>query len=154
MKSIVVVTALGFAFAVGGCAQGRVEAPPSATPAAAPIPPGTPSAAAKSDPTATPAVETAKSGGEQTIRGELVDLACYLDHGAKGESHKACGTTCALKGLPIGILDKDDKITIVVGAHERAMNTELAGKMGTTVALTGKLVSRNGVQMIEVSKVE
>lgn len=39
----------------------------------------------------------------------------------------------------------------VVGAHEVPMNTELADKMGTTVQLTGKIVSRNGMQMIEVS---
>ena len=25
----------------------------------------------------------------QTIKGEVVDLMCYLDHGAKGDKHKA-----------------------------------------------------------------
>jgi hypothetical protein len=101
-----------------------------------------------------PAPKAATAPREQTIQGELVDLACYLDHGAKGEHHKACGTACALKGLPIGLLGKDDTITLVVGAHERPMNAELADKMGTTIRLTGKVVSRNGVQMIEVSGVQ
>jgi hypothetical protein len=42
----------------------------------------------------------------------------------------------------------------VVGAHEKPMNTELADKMGTTVQLTGKVVTRNGMRMIEVSGVQ
>jgi hypothetical protein len=105
-------------------------------------------------PPAAPVAQEGAPGSEQTIRGELVDLACYLDHGAKGDGHKACATSCALKGLPIGILDKDNKITLVIGEHDRALNAELAPKMGTTVALTGKVVSRDGVQMIEVSKSE
>ena len=96
----------------------------------------------------------AKDSAERTIQGELVDLACYLDHGAKGEHHKACATMCALRGLPIGLLDKDNKITIVIGAQDKSMNAELAEKMSTTVRLTGKIVSRDGLQMIEVSRVE
>jgi hypothetical protein len=102
-------------------------------------------------PASAPAAPEGASGAPQTIRGELVDLACYLDHGAKGDGHKACATSCALKGLPIGILDKDNKITLVIGEHDRSLNAELAPKMGTTIALTGKVVSRDGVQMIEVS---
>ena len=120
-------------------------------------------ACAKSPATPPPATATATTaatphegapGVEQTIRGEIVDLACYLDHGAKGDGHKACGTTCALRGLPIGILDKDNKLTLVVGANNHSLNAELAPKMGTIVALKGKVVSRDGVQMIEVSGTE
>ena len=132
MDRIVAGIAFGLALTVCACAKAGVAAP--ASPPAAPAP-------AAAEPT------------EGTIRGELVDLACYLDHGARGESHKACGTTCALKGLPIGLLDKDNKITIIVGPNERPMNTELADKMGATIELTGKIVSRDGVQMIEVSSV-
>jgi hypothetical protein len=102
---------------------------------------------------ASPTVSAASVTGEQTIEGELVDLTCYLDHGARGEHHKSCATSCALKGLPIGLLGKDDTITLVVGAHERPMNSELADRMGTMVQLTGKIVSRNGMRMIEVSGV-
>lgn len=134
MKRILVVAALGLALTA--CAGSRG---PAQEPTAAPTPSAAPPAA---------------QGGEQTLQGELVDLTCYLDHGAKGEHHKACATTCALKGLPIGLLGKDDTLTLVVGAHEKPMNTELADKMGTTVQLTGKVVTRNGMRMIEVSGVQ
>ncbi len=90
---------------------------------------------------------------QQTIQGELVDLACYLGHGGKGEKHKACATSCAKSGLPIGLLDKDNTLTLVIGDH-KPMNAELADKMGTTVKLTGEVSSRNGMKIIEVSKVQ
>lgn len=131
----------------GACAH--AEPPPAATPTAPTTAP-----AAKADTTAAPEQPMAKDLGTQTLEGELVDLSCYLDHGARGEHHKACGTTCALRGLPIGLLDRDNKITLVVGVHDKPMNAELANKMGTTVRLTGKVVSRNGMQMIEVSSVQ
>jgi hypothetical protein len=150
MKRILVPAVLGLALAICACAcaQARAGAPPAApiAPAAAP--------AANAAAPAAPGEQTASAPSAQTIRGELVDLACYLDHGAKGEHHKACATSCALRGLPIGLLDKDNKVTIVIGEHDKPMNTELAEKMGTTVQLTGKIVSRDGLQMIEVSGVE
>jgi hypothetical protein len=93
------------------------------------------------------------AAGEQTIQGELVDLACYLGHGGKGAKHQACATSCAKNGLPIGLLDKDNTLTIVIGDH-KPMNAELADKMGTTVKLTGEISSRSGMKIIEVSKVQ
>ena len=151
MKRSLVAALLGLTLAVFACAcaKARAEAPP-----AAPVAPATSPPAAKADAPAATDQQTGGVLGVRTIRGELVDLSCYLDHGAKGEHHKACGTTCALRGLPIGLLDRDNKITIVVGENNRSMNTELAPKMGTTVQLTGKIVSRDGMQMIEVSNVK
>jgi hypothetical protein len=100
-------------------------------------------------------------GPDSAPRGQrvsFVDRACLprllVDARARGGRRPACATECALKGLPIGLLGNDDKITLVVGIHEKPMNTELAGKMGTNVQLTGKIVSRNGMQMIEVSRVQ
>src|SRR5271154_3106622 len=101
MKRILVAAVLGLALPVCGCAGAQARA---AAPLATPIPPPA-AASAKADAPAAPGKQTASAPGEQTIRGELVDLACYLDHGAKGEHHKACATSCALKGLPIGLLD-------------------------------------------------
>jgi hypothetical protein len=148
MKRILARTALVLALPLSACAPARTAPPPAAPTAPAPAP------AAKADSPAAPDPQPPAVPGTQTLRGELVDLACYLDHGAKGKQHKACATTCALRGLPIGLLDKDNKVTIVVGENNRPMNTELAEKMGTTVQLTGKIVSRDGVQLIEVSSVK
>src|ERR1035437_1325400 len=38
----------------------------------------------------------------QTIKGEVVDLMCYLDHGAKGETHKGCAEKCRSEERRVG----------------------------------------------------
>ena len=43
-----------------------------------------------------------KSGSEITVTGEVLDLACYLDHGAHGEKHADCAKMCISSGLPVG----------------------------------------------------
>ena len=131
------------------CGSARADEPKTAEPA----PAAAPAAGTVAVKAEAPSAKSAPAAGDVTIEGELVDLACYLEHGGKGEKHKACATGCAQSGLPIGLLDKHNKITIVVGDH-KPMNTELADKMGTTVKLTGKVASRSGLKLIEVSSVQ
>ena len=95
-----------------------------------------------------------EAGKSVTIEGELVDLACYIDHGAKGEKHQACATTCAQNGLPIGLLDKKGNLYLVLDKDHKTMNTVLADKMATNVKLTGKVSKRNGMSLIETEKVD
>jgi hypothetical protein len=84
----------------------------------------------------------------QTIKGEVVDLMCYLDHGAKGDKHKGCASKCIKGGGPVGLLTADDKLYLVVGDHQ-PINDTLAEKAAQTVTLKGKVVERNGMKMIE-----
>jgi len=46
------------------------------------------------------------SGKEMTIKGEVVDVSCYLAHGSKGmgADHQACAEACAKNGSALGIL--------------------------------------------------
>ncbi|HTL59963.1 MAG TPA: hypothetical protein VL361_30100 [Candidatus Limnocylindrales bacterium] len=88
----------------------------------------------------------------QTIKGEVVDLMCYLDHGAKGEKHRGCAEKCIKSGGPVGLLT-DDQLYLVIGDH-KPMNEELAPKAGETITLKGKVVERNGMKMIENAELE
>ncbi len=97
--------------------------------------------------------EAKDSGQIETIQGEVVDLMCYLDHGAKGEKHKVCSTKCIEGGGPVGLLTADNKLYLVVGDHQ-PMNKELAAKAAQTVTLKGKVVERNGVKMIENAQLQ
>ena len=93
------------------------------------------------------------AGGQtQTIKGEVVDLMCYLDHGAKGEKHKSCAEKCIKMGGPVGLLS-GDQLYLVIGEH-KPINDELASKAAQTVTLKGKVVERNGMKMIENAQLE
>ena len=89
----------------------------------------------------------------KSVKGEVVDLMCYLDHGAKGEKHKGCAEKCIKSGGPVGLLSEDDQLYLVIGDH-KPMNDELASKAGETVTLKGKVVEKNGMKMIENAELE
>lgn len=97
--------------------------------------------------------EAAAGGGTKTIKGEVVDLMCYLDHGAKGEKHKGCAKKCIDGGGPVGLLTADDQLYLVIGEHQ-PINKELAAKAAETVTLKGKVVERNGMKMIENAELQ
>jgi hypothetical protein len=97
----------------------------------------------------------ADSKGEaktQTLKGEVVDLMCYLDHGAKGEKHQGCARKCIEGGGPVGLLSGND-LYLVVGDHQ-PMNKELAPYAGQTVTLKGNVVERNGMKMLQQAELE
>ena len=54
------------------------------------------------------------AAAEKTVTGEVVDLMCYVDHGAMGEKHAGCGTKCIKGGGPVGIVE-NGKAYLVVG---------------------------------------
>ena len=88
-----------------------------------------------------------------TITGEILDMACYTDHGAQGEKHAACAQKCIASGLPVGIKSSDDgKVYLVIGEH-KPMNDQLAPFGGKTVTLKGKIVSRDGINMLENAEI-
>ena len=82
-----------------------------------------------------------------SVTGEVLDMACYLDHGAHGEKHAECAKTCIESGLPVGIKDKDGKVYLIIGEH-KPLNKELAAYAAKTITVKGKLVSRDGISMI------
>ncbi len=99
------------------------------------------------------AAESKGGGQTQTLTGEIVDLMCYLDHGAKGEKHKGCASKCIKGGGPVGLLTEDNQLYLVIGDH-KPLNDTLADKAAQTVTLKGKVVERNGMRMIENAELE
>jgi len=88
-----------------------------------------------------------KASTEVTVKGEVLDMACYLDHGAKGEKHAQCAQTCIESGLPVGIKGEDGKTYLLIGEH-KPLNKDLAPYADKTITVKGKLVSRDGINMI------
>jgi len=88
----------------------------------------------------------------QSIKGEVVDMMCYVDHNAVGEKHgQSCGAKCIKSGGPAGIVS-DGKAYLVVGEH-KPMNDQLAEYCGKTITLKGKMAERGGIAMIENAEI-
>jgi hypothetical protein len=92
------------------------------------------------------------AAAEKTVTGEVVDLMCYIDHGATGDKHSACGNKCIKGGGPVGVVE-NGKAYLVVGEH-KPINDELADSCGKTVTIKGKVAERGGMVMLENAEVE
>src|ERR1051326_2329044 len=55
---------------------------------------------------------------EITVKGEVIDIACYVEHNGSGEKHIACAKMCMENGLPVGIKANDGKTYLLVGDHK------------------------------------
>ena len=88
---------------------------------------------------------------ETTLTGEPVDISCFLT-GKSGEDHASCAKTCAGKGLPVGfsVTDGDSsELYLVLGSAK----DDLVAHMGKQVTVTGEVSDKDGMKVIEVSKV-
>ncbi len=91
------------------------------------------------------------------ISGQLVGLTCYIKHDSKGSNHKDCFKDCAEKGLPIGILTKDNKIYQISGeghADLRETNKKFLKYAEEQVAVKGKVFTSSSVNMIIVNGIK
>jgi hypothetical protein len=92
--------------------------------------------------------DMAKTDNQVTVTGEVLDMACYLDHGAHGEKHASCAQMCISSGLPVGLKSADGKVYLLVGEHKPA-NEKLAEYAAKTITVKGKLASRDGINLLE-----
>ena len=97
----------------------------------------------------------AEKSAKKTVTGEVVDMGCYLGHGARGAEHVSCATKCLAQGMPIGLLTSNGTLYLVTLDHDNAdpYNSlkEMAGK---NVSVTGELLARSGVKAIAASAVQ
>ncbi len=152
--------ALVAALAVAGAAVAQDAATKAAQTTQAT--PAAPAADAKAIPpkpaTATPATPAAAkaTSGPKSIVGEVVDPACWIVNGAKGEAHKECALACAKAGQVLAILErKTNKLFLI--ATERPgedPNKSVIDYTGTTVLAKGKVFTRGGFTAIQLASVE
>ncbi len=92
---------------------------------------------------------------EVTVKGEVVDLWCYMDHKGRGQKHKSCAVTCAEAGNPIGIVESSGHLYIAMGGKKHQPGRELLiDRMADTVTVKGKLVKDGGLEAIYITSVE
>lgn len=89
----------------------------------------------------------------KTIKGELLDMNCYMAKGAHGADHKQCAQMCLQGGAPAGVLASNGQVYLLVQDHDNGTPyTEIRKHGGEQVEVTGKAVTRNGVQALVVEK--
>lgn len=112
-------------------------------------------AAAAAAPAAGAAPKGGVTSGIKTIVGEVVDPACWVVNGAKGETHKECLLACAKAGQVLGILEaKTNKLYIIATENPgEDPNKGVIDFAGQKVTVTGKFYTRGGVTAVKISSI-
>jgi hypothetical protein len=88
----------------------------------------------------------------ETVKGELVDQACYMkDHKNMGDAHKACAVKCAKAGQQVSLVTSDGKVYEVKGDLAANNNAKLVPHMSHTVELTGDVMEEGGKMVINAT---
>jgi len=94
-------------------------------------------------------------GERVTVRGEAVDMWCYLEAGDRGAAKKQCATMCAKAGNSIALLDDKGNLYLTAGLKDhQSAHALLIDRMNEEVTVTGTLVKKGGVQMIYIDTVK
>lgn len=91
---------------------------------------------------------------QTTIKGELVDQACYTSKGPQagaGAGHAACAQACAKKGQQVALVAGPKDIYLLSGAITAESNKALVPHMSHMVELTGAVTEKGGVKTISVA---
>lgn len=90
-------------------------------------------------------------GSGVTVKGEILDMACYLSHGASGPEHAGCAKKCVEGGQPMGLLADDGNVYLLFASHSDGAPFENAKKLaGEKVEITGTESTQHGIKGIEV----
>lgn len=90
-----------------------------------------------------------------TVKGEVLDMSCYMASGAKGAGHKTCAEMCLKKGLPAGLLTSSGQVYLLVEDHDQAdAYSTVIKHPAEQMEVTGKYANKNGVQALVVEKVQ
>jgi hypothetical protein len=90
-----------------------------------------------------------------SLKGEVVDLGCYLGHGARGADHKSCATKCIANGMPFGLLTADGKLYLLTMNHDNPDPYNKCKDLAAeTVVVSGPVMQRNGLMAVDVTDVK
>ncbi len=89
------------------------------------------------------------------VRGEVLDMACYIGHGAQGEDHAGCAKMCVKGGQPMGLLASDGTVYLLYAGHDDSSAYDKTKEFaGEKVEISGKAATKAGIKGIEVQRVD
>ena len=94
--------------------------------------------------------------GESTsVKGEVLDLACYVSHDSRGPEHAKCAEKCVKGGQPMGLLSEDGTIYVLFADHSDASAYEKTQSFaGQMVEISGPMAEKDGMKGITVHSVK
>ncbi len=95
-------------------------------------------------------------GKEIVVKGEVLDMTCYIAYNMSGPEHAGCARDCIKRGLPVGIKATDGKVYLLVGTNWRrreSLNSQLAEYAAKTVTIRGKETMRDGFAQLQVEEI-
>ena len=102
-----------------------------------------------------------ETGKPAAVTGEVVDVSCYLQLGKRGEAHIACGSKCIANGQPIGLVDAEGNLYLLMAEehHPRRdgqveLKTVFAPLLAKTVTVNGMAVEMKGYRALFVQAAE
>lgn len=96
-------------------------------------------------------------GKPVTVVGEIVDMSCYLQVGKHGDKHRDCGQKCARAGQPIGILEANGAVHLLIDEEHdprrdghTTLRDKLIEEMANVVTVHGTLSTVEGQRAVYV----
>ena len=90
-----------------------------------------------------------------TVEGELVDLACYLAQGTRGEENATCSRNHTSPNQPLALLADDGEIHVLCADHEGPYPYDRCRELaGRRARLTGVPATGHGLRLLAVREVK
>lgn len=92
------------------------------------------------------------TAAEVTLKGEVVDQACYLkDKTNMGADHKDCGTSCVKKGQAAALVTAEGDVYTIAGSYAENKNAKLVDFVAKTVEAKGEVTEKDGKKVLTVT---
>ncbi len=89
-----------------------------------------------------------------TLKGEIVDMHCFVTRGERGPDHAGCANACISRDVPAGFVTEDGTLYVLLNERPVSVKDKVAGLAGKTVTVTGFPVERNGVKGLQLQTVK
>ena len=98
---------------------------------------------------------TPAEGTPITLTASVVDLSCNTVYGAAGPDHRMCSQVCFDQGIPLALLGQDGTlyVPVTMAMGQERGDKDLRGHAEHTVNVTGKVISRGGMNTILIESI-
>lgn len=93
---------------------------------------------------------------EVTVTGEVIDSACYIKSGARGESHRVCAQKCGDAGIPLAVVEDGTGNVVWIASVDdmETPNAKLRPFAGRRVTIVGAWAERGGAKILLLHSVK